>query len=625
MSGIAGVLSFDGNPIPDADLPAMLQAISRRGEHTGFWCDGEISLGSRTRLNSPEPEIYPIVVRAGELVLVADARIDNRDELMATTGITATDSHPGDGALILAAYQKWGESAPEHLIGDFAFALWDGRKHQLLCARDHMGTRPFHYHHNNSFFAFGSELRSLFALEQVHRRISEARIADYLASIYEDCDVTFYEGILRLPPAHTLSVTRDGVRLRRYWSLDPDREIRLGSDQEYAEGFRELFIEAVRCRLRGTVAVGSTLSGGLDSSSVASVARNLLVEGGRGDVHTFSAVFDDVKESDEREYIDAVLNGGGMIPHFVYADRLSPLHDFDSLMQEQDEPYFAPNLFMHRALMSTARRSGVGILLDGVDGDSTVSHGLAYLVEMARTGKWIRLYRELGALPGGVFPGSSRRELLRRRILRPLLLRPMQNLRDRLKGDGEDPWIEDSAINPDFANRLQLRQRYVETWRERYPIPRTQRGDHLLVLQWPLHPFILEVLDKAAATEGIESRYPFFDRRLMEYSVALPPEQKLSGGWSRMVLRRGMEGILPSQVQWRKGKSNLGHNFHHTLGRFEQNRLDEFISNPGAVGEYADMPRLRQILVRFKSNQASEGEILALWKGLTLWLWLRRQ
>lgn len=467
MSGIAGIFSFDGNPIPEADLKKMLHAIARRGEQERFWGNGDISLGSRTRLNSPEQEIYPIVVREGELVLTADARIDNRDELIAATGITPADGAPGDGALILAAYEKWGESAPEHLIGDFAFALWDGRQRRLFCARDHFGIRPFCYHHNNSFFAFGSELRALFALERVPRRISQARIADYLASIYEDYDVTFYEGILRLPPAHTLLVTRDGIRLRRYWSLDPDREIRLGSNQEYAEGFRDLFIEAVRCRLRGTVTVGSTLSGGLDSSSVASVARNLLVAGGKGRLHAFSAVFDDVKASDEREYIDAVLEGGGMIPHFIHADRLSPLDDFERLMNEQDEPFFAPNLFIHRALMSSARSNGVGILLDGVDGDSTVSHGLAYLLEMARNGRWIRLYRELGALSGGVFPGWSRREILRRRILRPLLLHPVQRLRDRLKGESELPWREDSAINPDFAGRQHLKERYAETWRAR--------------------------------------------------------------------------------------------------------------------------------------------------------------
>src|SRR3989441_8528576 len=258
-------------------------------------------------------------------VLTADARIDNRAELLAALGrgVEATDAE-----LILGAYQRWGERAPEHLLGDFAFAIWDGRREVLFCARDHFGVKPFYYHHApGRLFAFGSEIKALLALAEVPRRLNETRVADYLVPLLEDKEITFYEEIVRLPPAHRMTVSRDGMRIEQSWALDPTREIRLKSDAEYAAAFREIFTEAVRCRLRSAFPVGSMLSGGLDSSSIVCVARKLLAEDGGGKLHTFSAIFPDVPECDEREYIEAVLGGHGVKPHYVRGDRLSPLAD----------------------------------------------------------------------------------------------------------------------------------------------------------------------------------------------------------------------------------------------------------------------------------------------------------
>src|SRR3989441_13306763 len=154
-------------------------------------------------------------------------------------------------------------------------------------------------------------------------------------------------------------VTREGVRMEQYWVLDPEREVRMKSDGEYAEAFREIFTEAVRCRLRSAFPVGSMLSGGLDSSSIVCVARRLLAEEGRGPLHTFLAVFPDVPECDEREYIEAVLVGGGVEAHYVPGEHIGPLADLDRMLESEDEPFYAPNLFIHWALYRAARHHGV--------------------------------------------------------------------------------------------------------------------------------------------------------------------------------------------------------------------------------------------------------------------------
>src|SRR5258708_21977460 len=213
--------------------------------------------------------------------------------------------------------------------------------------------------------------------------------------MFDDKEITFYQGILRLPPAHSMTVSRTGVPLKPYWALDATREIRYRSNEEYADAFREIFTEAVRCRLRSAYPVGSMLSGGLDSSSVVCVARELLAGQGNGRLHTFSAVFDDVPECDESVYFKAVAAQGGLAPHYVPGERVNRGSDLDHLLWHQDEPFSAPYAFLYRALYRDAHDHGVRVVLDGIDGDSAVSHGVAYLTELACAGRWVALASEV--------------------------------------------------------------------------------------------------------------------------------------------------------------------------------------------------------------------------------------
>src|SRR2546428_666023 len=174
---------------------------------------------------------------------------------------------------------------------------------RLVCARAHFGLKPFFCRHRpGRLFAFASEIKGLLVLPEVPRRLNETRVADYLVPLLEDKEITFYEEIVRLPPAHRIAVTREGVRMEQYWALDPEREIRMKSDGEYAAAFREIFTEAVRCRLRSAFPVGSMLSGGLDSSSIVCVARRLLAQNGGETVDPLSSVFDDAPGAGGRSY-----------------------------------------------------------------------------------------------------------------------------------------------------------------------------------------------------------------------------------------------------------------------------------------------------------------------------------
>jgi asparagine synthase (glutamine-hydrolysing) len=603
----------------------MVESVAHRGPDRGdVWSEGPVGFGHRMLWTTPESlhDRLPLVNKTGDLILTADARIDNRDELIAALDATGRRREEiTDSELILAAYERWGERCPERLLGDFAFAIWDRRRKALFCARDHMGVKPLYYHRSDRAFVFASEIKGILCVPEVPHRLNEVRVADYLVPTLEDKEITFYQGILRLPPAHRMIVDRDEVRIEPYWSLDPYRKVRYSSDVEYAEAFREIFTEAVRCRLRCAFPVGSLLSGGLDSSAIVCTARKLLPPDYR--LRTFSVIFDEMPQCDERPFIDAVLAGGGLEPHYVHGDRLSPLADLDRVFHHQDEAFFAPNLFMTWAVHGAAHQQDIRVLLDGQDGDSTVSHGLAYLPELARKGRWITLAAEVNGLTG--FLGCSPKTILRRLVIGPLAPEPVRQAWRKLHGRKGSPWADNTIVSSDFARRIGLADRFQALGaKDRSRLARTSREEHRRNLTTGVVPFALEGLDRIATAFSIESRYPFFDKRLVEFCLALPPEQKLNQGWTRAVLRRAMTNILPTKVQWRENKANLSPNFNRSLLAFERELLEEVILNdPQAIEEYVNVPALRETYHRYAS-WGMDSDAMHVWRAITLAIWLRR-
>jgi asparagine synthase (glutamine-hydrolysing) len=627
VSAIAGIFFLDGRPVDRLVLERMVGSIAHRGpDGEGTWREGPVGLGHRMLWTTPESlhEELPLVRKSGDLVLTADVRLDNRDELIAALGIASRPRQEiGDGELILGAYERWGERCPEKLLGDFTFAIWDRQRQELFCARDHMGVKPFYYYRSDRVFVFASEIKALLCVPEVPRRLNEVRVADYLVLGFEDKSITFYGEIFRLPPAHRIVVGREVTTVRPYWTLDPTREVRFSSDEEYTEAFRELFTEAVRCRLRGAFPVGAELSGGLDSSAIVGVARKLLGNYSNTQLQTFSAVFEDISECDESQFIDAVLAEGGVEAHKVRGDRLSPLADLERVLWHEDEAFFSAGLYLGWAWRSTAHRHGVRILLSGEGGDSVVSHGIAYLTELVRKGRWRAFAVETAKLsrlrlysPWGYVLNHG---------LKPLAPQPLRLGWRMLRGHNRLRWwTANTIINPEFARRtslLERRQVLGQKWSE--PV-RSLREDHWRDLTSGIYPFSLEVADKVSAAFSIETRYPFWDRRLVEFCLALPPEQKLRGGWTRLIMRQALVGIYPEEIRWRTDKADNWPNSIRNLLMLEREVLDEIIlKNPQVIEEYIDVASLRETYHRFVSK-GIPSDAFAVWRAVTLALWLRQ-
>jgi asparagine synthase (glutamine-hydrolysing) len=466
--------------------------------------------------------------------------------------------------------------------------------------------------------------------------VNEMHIANYLASLLDDTAATFYQDIRRLPPAHHLLINREGLKIQRYWALDPASEMPNRSDREYAEAFRELFTTAVRCRSRRGGPVGAMLSGGLDSSAITQVARTL--HGDDAVLHTFSATFDKVKECDERFYINTLLAQPRLRPHYLPAEETGILVDLDRLLWHTDEPFIAPGLLMTWRLYDIAAHHGVRVLLDGHGGDEVVSTGDAYLKELARAGRWLTLARELKRLAN--LHGDTWWEWFgpyaSHYLLKPVVRRawPVQALRRRVASVRQMPPPSGSVasqaswepfIAPNFVQRTGLAERYRSSQQHRPELALEERERHYRILASGFQPYALEVLDRVAGAFPVEPRYPFLDRRLVEFCLALPANQKLRNGWGRFILRQAMEGTLPREIQWRAGKTDFSPALTHGLRALQNNQLGITTNRDVEhLAAYVNVDALRDAARRVASStgQASQRDVDIVLKCVILSRWL---
>jgi asparagine synthase (glutamine-hydrolysing) len=641
MSGIVGIYYLDGRPVEQSTLGRITDLLAHRGpDAANLWCEGNVGFGHRMLWTTPESllEQQPVVAHAGNLVLTADARIDNRTQLIDRLGLsTRAKESLTDADLILKAYERWGEDCAAELIGDFAFAIWNRQTQTLFCARDPLGVKPFYYYRNQSFVVFASEIKAILALPEVPCQLNDKMVADYLAQIlyFTRKEDSFYQDILELKASHCLSVSPQRSQVRVYWTPDFTRDLKLRSNQEYEEAFRELFTEAVTCRTRSAFPVGSTLSGGLDSSSVACTARNYLQAQNRPDLHTFSAVFPTLAELspkiDERDYMRAVVDQGGVQPHWVHADQCSPLMDYEQVFWHGEEPIPAPNFYMDWAVFKAAQQEQVRVLLTGIDGDTTVTYGVDYLYELARSGRWIKAIQEGGAWAKN--RSQPRAKTIWNYGFRPLIPYRVRHWRNKLRGKVPPlPAIAQlyPLVNSEFAEHTQLADR-IEVGEQDYLrgawIPGFTRSEHWEDLTNGSVHYALQWLDRSATASGLEARHPFCDRRLVDFCIAVPNSQRLQQGWTRSILRRSMTGILPPKVQWRIGKGDLGANFRLRLLQDEQALLDWLLLDEAAlIAPYVNLPLIQAQYRRYSADpNGHDAEAVSIFTVANLALWLRQQ
>ena len=360
MSGIAGILNLDGAPIDVDLLSRMTNFMSFRGpDAQDTWIDGNVGFGHAvlctTRAEDNGTHAFTV---DGNLWLVADARIDGERDR-------------SDAETILRSYEKWGHDCVEHLIGDFAFAIWDKRLRRLFCARDHFGVKPFFYARAGNSFIFSNTLNVLRLDRRVSDELNETAIGDYLKSgLNQDLSTTAFRDIQRLPAAHSLSVANGSMTTRRYWAPTVKNQLRFRDPRSYVERFDELLTTAVKDRLR-TEGVSISMSGGLDSTSLAAIARDLLPQPAA--VHAFSTVYDELIPDEERHYSTLAASRLGVPIHHLNADGYSLFEERRAGDLDQPEPFLiSPLAGQYYDLLRLMAENG-RVALTGYDGDALMN------------------------------------------------------------------------------------------------------------------------------------------------------------------------------------------------------------------------------------------------------------
>lgn len=616
MGGLVGAWAAD--PGTSSISEAIIRASAHRGSrHSRVERPGLLLCALHPK------ELPRAAASEGSNHTVFDGRLDNRQDLLAAFGVRGEET--SDAQLVLAAYRRWGRDAPGRLIGDFALAIWDEEAQALLVARDPFGIRPLCYHHHGADLWFASEPRALLAaMPHLADEPDEIYLADFMAAVPPPVDATAYRGIKRLAPGHLLRIDKAGHTLQRYYTV-PQGDF--DPRQDSTEQFLATFEEAVTCRLSGPRPVGALLSGGLDSSSIVSVAAPYLRSHGRPPLATFSMVYANTQEEDERPFIDEVIKLGHITPHFLESSAVPAFAEIHALLQQQSGPFIGPNLAASRRLFDFARTNGHAVLLDGHGGDEVISFGGSRLHDLAYKGQWWILWRELQKLCAQ--DGINPRPVFLRMIARA---GPHRGMKRRL-GDFRrrfNPATIELPRGADFvAPALARRSGFYERLAIRPTDParfgQEERADHYETVSGAAQPYGLEVVERAAAYGGVELRLPFWDRRLVELSLSLPSKDRLHDGYTRSIVRRSLANKLPDAVRARPGKLNFGPHITRGMRDHDAARIDAMLEDrQGKLAHYATLDTIRALWARIKAgDQTLNGyQTHAVWRAAALGFWL---
>ncbi|PYQ67733.1 MAG: hypothetical protein DMF53_01265, partial [Acidobacteria bacterium] len=608
MSGLFGIVDFAAPRIEPEELRRLAELASYRAPG-GITCHFLEGAGlAHLALH----EERPLLDSERKICVLFDGRLDNRPELIARLS-PARGAEASDTELLLAAYLEWGEVCTDRLLGDFAFAIWDAGRRRLFCAVDPLGIKPLHYAQVGSLICFASDAVQVLQHPAVPDGYNEVEIAAYLADCGEDPERSFFAAVHKLGPGRRVVAENGVLRAERYWSPAP-KEIRYPRDEDYADRFREILQQAVTDRTRGAGSfVGVAMSGGLDSTSVAALAQRAPGVG----VRAYTFVFDQLPECDERAYSRAMTEELRLEVEPVEAERFWSLESRNPLPLSADTPFMGWRT-CYQEIFRRMTAQGSRIMLMGHGGDDLLSGSSLIFGERLWRGDWTALQEIVR------YARSRRRPALRplyQQFIDPCLpARADRFLRSAL---GRRKRKLPAWIHPSFAHRTDL-TKLLKGFRPRKTQAawaRQEIYDNLIEKSWYWR--LANWHDRNAASFGIEVRYPFLDRRLFEYIIAIPEEQVFQLGRHKNILRRSMTGILPESVRERKKKTRFVPFLELALREKAREEILELLRAPISGGlEIFDGKGFRTAFTSFLSGKPVELGML--WYSIAVEIWLRR-
>ncbi len=590
-----------------------------------YWSKKNVGFACLNFFVTPESvgKPQPLVTQHNKIALVADIRLDNRDELIEHIRFhhPAANNSCSDTDLLLLAYKCWGPDCVNYLSGDFAFAIWDKNKQEILIARDCLGAKFLVYYIDHNIFAFSTNPASILALPFITPSINEDKVLFTLLMRSNNHEDTYFNDIHFCPPAHYLLVSQTKFSKKRYWDLYCDKEVNYKTDDQYTDHFLEILQQSVKDRLRCVGSVGLSLSGGCDSTLLAAIAaRHFPSEVNyQKRLKTYSYTFDRFGECDERCFFSPLIERLNLDAKLIPGDYLWTFKDLPSQNIPRDDFFFDCYSNLSLSVVRHAYESGTQVLLDGQYGD-TLFGGSDYFVSDLLLKK--RLLKLLGIL----FANWKHVDLQHHIVtygLRQLVpftikqlfrhFRPAQLSLEYYPGITEQRRLQiekvlkkndilKKSINKSISSWLPSRKyRFTAYTDPAWTVP----YDSLVTRQqYPVYRCS-----------------PYFDRRLVEFMFALPTEQLSRPGRSRWIQRSAMKRLLPVEVVERTSKTRFDPLLYEGLAHKERMIVDDLSTASLAVKQgWVKESWLRQMI-----NNESWNEVgcYALSNILHLELWLR--
>ena len=569
MSGIAGIIHFDGKPVPHEEMIMMTSAMHYRGKDgTTHWPD-EASCGaalSHCQLHStPESllERQPVSSEDGALVMVMDGRVDNwvelRERLLSKGRVLRNRS---DAELVLHAYRLWGRQCLDNIDGDFALAIWHTDSRHLFCARDPIGNKPFHFHWSGTSLVFASDLHAVLAVPGVPEIANKGVLAEYLADEWISRTETLWQGVNSLDAAHYMEVDAQGPKTRQYWSPDLFATLHYAKDSDYIEHYRELFTDIVRRQSRSQNPISIEVSGGLDSSAIFAMAAHLdhhdqlAAPGLTGYTLNFSGDTD----ADEIDYARAV---GAHLD--LPIQEIEPAYpDFSSYLKRagiyRDLPG-TPNTAMFANELAAVQSSDSRVLLDGKGGDEWLGGRYGVYQDGLVEKDWPGLFNTVvddisnDSFAGGV--GRLLRDIGVMTLPRIAVEQINKIIANKAEMPGTHQWLVQHLQD-------ELKQR-IEN-QPTIPAKKIRLPGQLREISLLQNAFFLknhQVRERYAATFGIETRRPYWNKAMVQLSLMLPKRLKYRQGLNKYVHRQALQELLPEKVLTRTTKAEFSVTFDY--------------------------------------------------------------
>ncbi|MEP6390097.1 MAG: asparagine synthase (glutamine-hydrolyzing) [Halioglobus sp.] len=567
MSGIAGIIHFDGQPVELGQIDDMTSAMSYRGpDGINHWASSSVALGHCLLCSTSESleECQPLCNEDSSLVLVVDGRLDNWRELrqdLLREGLVLRSR--SDSELILRSYELWGEDCLSRFDGDFALVLWDSRRRTVFSARDRMGHKPFYYHWNGKTLAFASDLAPILALPWVAEHLNTGMLAEWLSWEFYSRDETFWKEVYKLQPAHRMRVDARGPQSIQYWSPATGAILSYKNDDDYIEHYRELLFDIVRRMSRTHGQLAFEVSGGLDSSALFCVADSLRQSGElhASEIKGYTLAFQGESDANELAYARAVADYLG-VPVLEITPTVKPLDWYSRrAAQSKNFPGF-PNAVMDIGIRERASAAS-SVIVTGQGGDEWLQGSRLYYAEELAQGNWRQLMRCLSIDIDGVGLSQTLQWLLRYgafELLPSSMRQGVQNFRQALSPRQRQPrnWLP-----PSMYSLLQDRRRSFSGVQAEQG--RLGQRDLQQYLHEAFDVHSMELGEATSASCAMEERHPLRSHRLVQFSFALPERLHLRGDRSKYVHVEALRNHMPSSILERQSKAEFSSTFRGQL------------------------------------------------------------